>query len=367
VRVRLRVMKKLAGGLIGWFALCCTAAQAHVFPYSTLEFRVTPRALEGRLTGNVISFAHPLGMMDTARLLERGFVNQQQARLTRAINSKDAGLRVTGDGRSLTATIETITIDSEKKTLSLQLRWHWQRPPSKLAFHYRLFAVYDPAHEGRMLLTDADGATTQNLFTEFAPRFTYWRGTRQAKWAVARAYVREGLHHIFTGYDHIAFVLGLLLLGGTLGRLTKIVTAFTLAHSITLSLAALNVVNLSPKFVEPAIALSIAYIGADNLVADPDRDWRARVAFLFGFLHGFGFAGLLREIGLPQRALGLSLFSFNLGVEIGQVAIVLLVAPLLAALRNRNVIASKRLTVLGSWALVAAGGYWFVQRMWFDG
>ena len=133
------------------------------------------------------------------------------------------------------------------------------------------------------------------------------------------------------GPDHILFLVGLLLLGGTWMTLLRIVTAFTIGHSITLSLAALNIVTPPATIIEPAIALSIVFVGADNLVRGDGRDLRAWVALVFGLVHGFGFANVLREFGLPREALGWSLFSFNFGVEIGQVAIVLVVASLLAA------------------------------------
>src|SRR6185369_9937866 len=110
----------------------------------------------------------------------------------------------------------------------------------------------------------------------------------------------------------------LLLLGGTMGRLLKIVTAFTIAHSITLALATFQLVNPSPRIIEPAIALSIVAVGIENLVAQRrQRDVRAMLAFAFGFIHGFGFASVLREFGLPREALGVALASFNVGVELG--------------------------------------------------
>jgi hypothetical protein len=146
--------------------------------------------------------------------------------------------------------------------------------------------------------------------------------------------------------------------------LLSIVTAFTLAHSITLSLAALSVVNPPPRLIEPAIALSIVYVGVDNLmVGKTGRDVRAWIAFFFGFVHGFGFANVLKEFGLPRQALGWSLFSFNFGVEIGQACIVIVVALLLAALRKRNQALSRRVVIVGSVCVIAAGAFWFIRRV----
>ncbi len=180
-----------------------------------------------------------------------------------------------------------------------------------------------------------------------------------------KTFIPSGTHHILIGPDHILFLIGLLLLGGTWGALVKIVTAFTIGHSITLSLAALDILTPPPSIIEPAIALSIVFVGADNLVRGEGRDLRAWVALVFGLVHGFGFANVLREFGLPREALGWSLFSFNFGVEIGQLMVVLIVASLLAAIRRRNQILGSRVAFAGSIVVIAAGTYWFVQRVFF--
>jgi len=183
--------------------------------------------------------------------------------------------------------------------------------------------------------------------------------------AVMRTFTASGVHHILIGPDHILFLIGLLLLGGRWTALLKIVSFFTIGHSITLSLAALNLVTPPPSLIEPAIALSIVFVGADNLVRGDGRDLRAWVALAFGLVHGFGFANVLREFGLPREALGWSLFSFNVGVEIGQLGIVLVVATLLEAVRRRSSLVGARVATAGSIVVIAAGSYWFVQRVFF--
>ena len=182
-----------------------------------------------------------------------------------------------------------------------------------------------------------------------------------------RRFLPAGIHHILIGPDHLLFLVGLLLLGGTVRQLAVIVTSFTVAHSITLSLAALNLVSPPARIIEPAIALSIVYVGADNLLIRDGRDVRAWIAFAFGFIHGFGFANVLREMDLPARALGWSLFSFNVGVEIGQLLVVAVVATALAALRSRSEAAGRQLAFAGSIVVMAAGAFWFVQRVFFPG
>jgi hydrogenase/urease accessory protein HupE len=119
--------------------------------------------------------------------------------------------------------------------------------------------------------------------------------------------------------------------------------------------------------VEPLIALSIVFVGADTLfVGRRDRDVRLWVALVFGLVHGFGFASVLRDQGLPAGALGVSLFAFNLGVEIGQAAIVVVVASALAALRRRAPRAAERLVLVGSAVVLLAGAWWFLERTWFS-
>jgi len=138
-----------------------------------------------------------------------------------------------------------------------------------------------------------------------------------------------GIEHILTGYDHLLFLLMLILRGGNLWSVLKIITAFTVAHSISLALAVLGVVTLPDRLVEATIALSIAYVAAENLFMRSAVSHRWVVSFVFGLVHGFGFSNVLRQLGLPKEGLIWSLLNFNLGVEAGQAMAVLLVLPLL--------------------------------------
>jgi hydrogenase/urease accessory protein HupE len=161
------------------------------------------------------------------------------------------------------------------------------------------------------------------------------------------SFITLGIEHILTGYDHILFLISLLLLGGNLRYLLKIVTAFTVAHSVTLTLAVLNIVNLPSRGVEIVIALSIAYIAAENLWLKAPRG-RWQLAFAFGLIHGFGFSSILRELDLPSTNLVVSLASFNVGVELGQIAIVLAVYAGLSLIQKLSWYAAvRRLISLG--------------------
>lgn len=174
-----------------------------------------------------------------------------------------------------------------------------------------------------------------------------------------------GIEHILTGYDHLLFLLALMLRGGGLWSLLKIITAFTIAHSITLALAALDIVVLPGALVESIIALSIAYVALENLLPRYAVSRRWAVSFLFGLVHGFGFSSVLREIGLPKENLVLSLLNFNLGVEAGQLTVVLLVVPVLMRLRSRKWEPSLVATVSG--VILAVGLALFVERAFLGG
>jgi hydrogenase/urease accessory protein HupE len=174
-----------------------------------------------------------------------------------------------------------------------------------------------------------------------------------------------GIEHILTGYDHLLFLLALILRGGNIWSLLKIITAFTLAHSITLALAALNIVTLPDRLVEATIALSIAYVAAENLFMRKAASHRWAVSFLFGLVHGFGFSTVLRELGLPREGLVWALLNFNLGVEAGQATAVLAAVPLLFWLRRFKW--EPRAVMTASVVVLAVGLTLFVDRVLFAG
>jgi hydrogenase/urease accessory protein HupE len=170
--------------------------------------------------------------------------------------------------------------------------------------------------------------------------------------------VRLGVEHIFTGYDHLAFLVCLLIATTTFPSLVKVITSFTFAHSITLALATFDLVMLPTRLTESLIALSIVYVAIENLLQFRAVE-RYRITFLFGLVHGFGFSTVLREMQLPRASLAVSLFSFNAGVEIGQIAFVSMVFPLVLFLSSRR---WPQLRPAVSLSVVCLAVYWFVQR-----
>jgi hydrogenase/urease accessory protein HupE len=187
-------------------------------------------------------------------------------------------------------------------------------------------------------------------------------------WSTMQRYLVTGIEHIFLGYDHIAFLVAIVLWARRLVPVIKVVTAFTIAHSITLSLAALQIVVIPSAIVEPAIAASIIFVAVENFFSR-NVDGRWKVTFAFGLIHGFGFAGALQEMGLPANAVVPALAAFNIGVEIGQVAIVSIVVPALilldrafAADRTKPVRAAALVYTLSA-VITVLGSYWLVTRV----
>jgi hydrogenase/urease accessory protein HupE len=243
----------------------------------------------------------------------------------------------------------------------------WSCPPDgELRYRVTLFQDVDPAARHLALISTESGE--QELALDNGAPEIALSGAGSSVLQIVGRFVAAGIDHIFLGYDHIAFLIAVILWGQRLWPLIKVVTAFTVAHSLTLTLAVLDVVRLPSSVVEPLIAATIVYVAAENFfVRDIGKRWRA--TFVLGLVHGFGFAGALREYGLPKSALLPALAAFNIGVEIGQVAIVALIFPLLlwsdrfggAAGKGR----SAALVYTCSAVILVFGLYWLIERTVF--
>ena len=336
-------------------------AASHPAPFSYLDLQIGAGAIDGTLVIHIIDAAHELELTPVERLLDPRVAAGNRDRIVAFVN----GRLILRAGSALAFEWGAIDVLPDRQALRLHFRIQASRPGS-LDVHALLFP-YDSVHQTFVNIYEDGRLRQQFVLSAGSPDRTYFTGTTQGAMAVIGTFVPAGIHHILIGPDHILFLIGLLLLGGGWKALLKIVTAFTVGHSITLSLAALDLVTPAPSIIEPAIALSIVFVGADNLVRGSGRDVRALIALTFGLVHGFGFANVLREFGLPREALGWSLFSFNVGVEIGQLFIVLIVTTALALVRRRSEAVGMRLAAAGSVVVVAAGTYWFVQRVFFPG
>lgn len=222
-----------------------------------------------------------------------------------------------------------------------------------------IFDVLGPSHH-TLAKIEAPNGTQQFAFAPDSREARFAVGDRGSGARATGSFFVLGIHHILSGYDHLLFLLGLLLPGGGLLALTKIITAFTIAHSVTLSLAVLQVVSLPDRLIEAVIALSIAFVAAENLFLKPAVSRRWVVSFCFGLVHGFGFSSALRELGLPAHGLVLSLFGFNVGVEVGQGLVVAACLPLLLLLRRTRW--ESRAVLSSSLAILLVGLVLFVER-----
>ena len=280
------------------------------------------------------------------------------------------------DGASCPFTVTDQLIDNHSDGAYTVLRFIavCPRAITELQVTYRLFSDIDPQHKG-LLRLQIGGDTRTAIFSPETAHQTF----RLEGASVGQQffdYLAAGVEHIWTGYDHILFLLSLLLPAVVMpGRkrwepsesfrvafidVLRIVSAFTVAHSITLSLATLQVVSLPARISESAIALSVMLAALNNLFPII-RANRWIVAFCFGLVHGFGFASVLTDLGLPRGTLAVALVGFNLGVEVGQIAIVGGFLPLAYFLRRTSLYRGVVL-VGGSGAIVAVAALWFVER-----
>lgn len=353
------------------------AAFAHPAPFSYLDLRLGGGTVAGTLTVHDLDAAFEIKLADADALLDPTVARRHGPALADILTRR---LRIRLDGRDATVTLTDITPVPDRQGLQFTVRIDASGTPGRIDLDTTLFP-YDTNHQTFINVYEGDALRQQAILDAGHPAFTYYAGSWQGIGAVLGTFVPAGAYHIAIGPDHLLFLLGLLLMGGSLGRLGLIVTAFTLGHTVTLSLAALGVVTPPGHLIEPLIALSVVLVGVDNLLvgdsvaaraagrsgASASRDLRPWMAGLFGLVHGFGFASVLREFGLPRAALGWSLLGFNLGVEFGQLAFVLPVATLLAGIRRRAPLAGSRLAMVGSVFVALAGAYWFIQRVFFPG
>lgn len=340
--------------LLAALTLAPGTVQAHALRLSRGEWSFEPGSVEARL----IFFRGELPMLAPDGL-------DEAAALEHLASSSDVGAA----GARCTLS-EHSARPVEEDGMRIDLHWRCPARASQWTVQLPFLAELSPGHT-HLARVNAGGHIVERVARASTPGFDV-----EAIPSVldeASRFLRLGVEHIFTGYDHLAFLLGLLLLGGSLRQLAGIVSSFTLAHSVTLALAALGVVTIPPSIVEPAIAASVVAVAAENLWAlRPGADASRRVSeairrrwrltFCFGLVHGFGFASVLLDLRLPRAALAAGLVSFNLGVELGQLILVLAAVPLIRALRRgaaHRVPAAPAL----SWSIAGLGLLWLGERI----
>lgn len=360
--------------LVAALLLCASPAAAHPAPFSYLDLHLDGSGLSGTLVIHDLDAAHDLGVSNADSLLDPATAARHRDALVALLTPR---LTLTLDGQPAVIVWGAMDVVPDRQSLRLAFTVSRSRP-GHVGINAYLFP-YDPIHQTFINIYEDTALKLQLILDASQRDAEYYSGSTQGRWTVVKTFVVSGVEHILIGPDHILFLVGLLLLGGTLSRLALIVTSFTIGHSITLSLAALDILSPSARFIEPLIALTIVVVGADNLLvlrsrnkrsapsaaqgSETEADIRAWLAVAFGLIHGFGFAYVLKEFGLPQAALGWSLFAFNLGVEFGQLLIVAVVAGSLTMVRRTSEPFARQLALIGSIGVIAAGVYWFIERV----
>lgn len=354
--------------------LCATAAHAHKPSDSYLTLHVEQAGVTGQWDIALRDLDLALGLdADQDGNITWGEVRQRHADIA-AYALARLSLAADGEDCPATATEHLIDRHSDGAYAVLRFTARCAHAPATLSANYRLLFDLDPQHRGLLQLV-RDGQVRTAIFSAEAPN----QSLVLAAPSPARQfveYLEHGVWHIWIGFDHILFLLSLLLpavliRNGVKWRaaegfkpalldVVKVVTAFTVAHSITLTLAALGVVTLPSRLVESAIAASVVLAALNNIYpVVSERRWV--LAFVFGLVHGFGFASVLADLGLPRGALLVTLVAFNVGVELGQLAIVAVFLPLAWWLRSSWMY--RGLTVYaGSAAVMAIALTWFAER-----
>lgn len=317
-------------------------------------------------THAIVSTTFPTGLLEVADTNHSGILEDGEVAFGRLALMAQLGrnIEITAGGKvaklvDIRAEILGLrgTVGTDRHS-TIRLEFRWEKPTQDVKVRYAFFL--DGVDSARCLATLSHGQRVETY--AFTPRHDLFDFAPGKEWREFGSFVAFGIEHIAIGVDHILFLICLLLLGGGFGYLFKVVTAFTVAHSITLTLATMGLVQTSPRIVESAIALTIVYVALENLWR---RNLRGRwaITLLFGLVHGFGFAGVLSEMEVPKESLVRSLVGFNLGVEIGQIVIVSAAYVALLGLERMPWDAAFRR--LASAGVAAIGIYWFVERAFF--
>jgi hydrogenase/urease accessory protein HupE len=343
-------------------------AKAHDPGLSSLTIRQSPNSLQATLT---------LAVKDAAQVAELdenhdGIVTQAEFAQTRSQleTAVERQLFIAADGKVAKPQSVLSRLD-ENNNVEVRLDFG-ATIFSGLEIQSKIIASLPLGHRQYLQVQNSRGENIfEGLLSAAADRATVempYAYSRSSTLEAVRSFTNFlclGVKHILTGYDHLLFLFGLLLVARGFSSSLGIITSFTIAHSITLAVATLHVVQIPSRIVEPLIAASIVFVGIENLLRGDIPTARRMVAFGFGLIHGFGFASALREAGIGSGAGGiiLPLFSFNLGVELGQIMVAALALPIIWKLRA-NPMFIGRWAPACSAAVVLLGSFWFVQRVW---
>lgn len=350
------IMKKLSFAilllLLSFSSLLPLSASAHTNNsegFSIIE--VKEKSLDYKLKLDLTELGHALNKETNQKELIDNKIVQEY------INSH---IKLYTDSERVEGSVAKTDIEmiKERPYAVINLAYNIEHKPEKLVVEYNMFLDdSDPSH-ANFATVSMDGKQQEKILSYESRELEIGE---KGFWQNAEQFVVLGLEHIFTGYDHILFVISLLFGAKTIRHILTLVTAFTIAHSITLALATFDIVQLPSRFVESAIALSIIYVALINIF-NQDSKHQPWLAFGFGLIHGFGFAGILSEMRLDTNHMATSLLSFNIGIEIGQLLIVSLAFPIILWIKKLTLKPIKWVIPGTSVAILAFGLVWFIQR-----
>jgi hydrogenase/urease accessory protein HupE len=340
---------------------CCLMfadVEAHAIGLSRGEYRVTATGVSVELV-----FARP-ELAETLPEIDADFdgaisvseLAQQRAALQDALS---AGVRIRADADVCSGSLLDAALTGNDG-VQIRLDYRCAAPSQNYALSLSLLEALSPGHR-HLANWPRNGVASTHVLHLAQPTLSIAAAAPAQVATTGWPMLRFGMHHILTGYDHLVFLLGLLIVAPTLRDLLVVVTAFTLGHSVTLGLATLGVWAPSPSLVEPLIALSIVYVGVENFVAARARR-RWPLTLGFGLIHGFGFAGVLTEVELPPAEIPMALLSFNGGVELGQLLVLAFALPVVRLLRRFEWFAQHGVRSLSA-AIALAGLGWFIERV----
>ena len=355
MRARIGIAAVLAAAGVWWAG--AGPAQAHVTNVSRSNVTVDGAAIHYRLELRPLDLAVAIGLIaDISQPLSLDQVNAGTDRIASYVLQR---VMLFGDGRECPAGAAQVDTAGFPEGIAVSWRAACPAPFEKLLIQYLVFSDVDTHHATVGRLVAGARATDFTMNLSHPELEIALNAVGESPWEQARRFFALGVEHILIGYDHLLFLFSLIVASLRWRYLLSVITMFTLAHTITLLLAAFGYVNLPSRFVESAIALSIAYVATENLFQIGLRR-RWAVTFGFGLVHGLGFASVLSELTQGQEIHLGSLFTFNLGVEAGQMLVVLGVLPVLIVMSRLRL--HRRVELVTSMGILAMALYWFGER-----
>jgi hypothetical protein len=341
---------------LGFSVVLC----AHPAPYSYIDVRVQPGALDVTVTAHAYDLAHDLENATPEQMVDPAFAGSHAQAIFSLLEKR---LTLVADGSTLKPGAWTgPQVAAEQQLLRIHTQYALASAPASVVISAKMFP-YDPAHQTFINIYEGGVLNSQQILDYSRTEVEYFAGTRRGLASTVRRSIGDGVARVLGGRELMLCVIGLLLLGGTPRHIAGIVAAFLAASCATFSLSAWNFLTLPSRVVAPAMALSVVYVGVDNLMIRGGRDVRVWTAAAFGLVNGFGLTDLWHSLDHPTAWNAWSLYSFNAGAAIGLMVIGAAVLSGLSIARARDERTQRLFVVAGSAIVAAAGAFWFVERL----